>query len=146
MSYRTPFVAAFAAVVLSAAAAQAQNLGTFRWNTAPYCNVMVLTITQAGGVYRLEGYDEQCGGNPRQPLWGIGVPQADGTVTFGLSQVMDPGHAVPVAIRVRVSPSTLGGTWADSVGSAGTLAFNPGAVSGGPRPVPAGPTRQPAPR
>lgn len=138
--------AAAAALALWASAAHAQTLGTFRWNVAPYCNVMVLTITQVGGFYRIEGFDEQCGGNPRQPIWGIGVPQANGTITFGLSQLMDPGHAIPVGIRVRLSPATLGGTWSDSVGSSGTLTFNPGAVSGGPRPVPPGTGLPVAPR
>lgn len=124
------------ALGLWATPASAQTLGTFRWNTAPYCNVVFLTVTQVGSFYRLEGYDEQCGGNPRQPLWGIGVVQPNGSITFGLSQVMLPGFVKPVAIRASLSLPALNGSWEDNAGSSGTFVFNPGAVTGGPRTVP----------
>lgn len=127
------------ALTVAATTASAQTIGTFRWRTAPYCNVMFVTITQVGNFYRLEGYDEQCGNNPRQPLWGIGVPQANGTITFGVDQVMALGSVRPVAIRATISLASLSGTWEDSVGSNGAFEFSPTCTTqcGGPRPVPA---------
>lgn len=118
-------------------AANAQVLGTFRWNTAPYCNVMVLTVTRVGTIYRLEGYEEQCGNNPAQPIWGTGIVLESGMIMFGLDQVMTLGSVRPVALRAFLAPWDLSGTWSDSVGSEGAFRFNPPSVSGGPRPVPA---------
>lgn len=114
----------------------AQVLGTFRWNTAPYCNVLVLTVTQVQPTtFRLEGVDEQCGGNPRQPVQGSGVLQSNGTVTFGLNVTHQPGDVLPMALRATVDMGTLAGTWQDGGGSNGALVFSPAAVTGGPRPA-----------
>jgi hypothetical protein len=135
MSYSRLVIAA-AGVFLFAQSASAQVIGTFRWNTAPYCNVMNLTVEQVGGIYRLDGYEDQCGGNPRLPIWGIGVPQANGSIVFGLSVVPSPGTVKPIAIRATVNPaSNFGGSW--QIGTeTGTLVFNPASVSGGPRTTP----------
>lgn len=133
--FRTALVLA---LTLAATSVSAQTIGTFRWRTAPYCNVMNVTVTQVGNFYRLEGFDEQCGGNPRQPLWGIGVVQTNGSITFGFSQVMTPGSVKPVTIRASISLPGLSGTWADNAGSNGTFDFNPNCTTlcGGPRTVP----------
>ncbi len=145
--FRTVFMLA---LTLAASTASAQTIGTFRWRTAPYCNVMNVTVTQVGSFYRLEGFDEQCGGNPRQPLWGIGVVQPNGSITFGISQVMLPGSVKPVAIRASLSLPSLNGTWEDNANSSGTFEFNPTCTvgCGGPRTVPVvfdqGPAAAPA--
>ena len=102
--FRTALVLA---LTLAATTVSAQTIGTFRWRTAPYCNVMNVTVTQVGNFYRLEGFDEQCGGNPRQPLWGIGVVQPNGTITFGFSHVMTPGSVKPVTILSLIHHLTL---------------------------------------
>lgn len=34
--------------------------------------------TQQGGIFPLDGFDEQCSGNPRLPVHGIGTLDADG--------------------------------------------------------------------
>lgn len=115
-------------------AADGQVIGTFSWRTAPYCNVLTVTVTQIGGAYTLDGFDEQCGGNPRLPSHGIAVPQANGTITIGLSVVNSPGSVVPVNLEANVSPATFSGTWRDSAGSSGTFLFGPASTSGGPRP------------
>ena len=135
MSY-SRLVIAVAGVVLAAQAASAQVIGTFRWNTAPYCNVMNLTVEQVGGIYRLDGFEEQCGNNPRLPIWGIGVPQPNGQIVFGLSVVPSPGTVKPIAIRATVLPASgFSGVW--QIGNeTGTLVFNPGPVTGGPRTTP----------
>jgi len=126
-------------LVAGATNVSAQSLGTFRWRTEPYCNVITVTVTPIGGVYALDGFDEQCGGNPRQPVRGVAVPQANGSITLGLNVVILPGGP-PVNIEAGVSQSSLSGTWRDSAGNEGALEFNPASASGGPRPgpVPAG--------
>jgi hypothetical protein len=129
--------------VASPSSAGAQPLGTFRWRTEPYCNVLTVTVTPVGGVYTLEGFDEQCGGNPRQPVRGVALPQANGSVTLGMSVIVLPG-GTPVNIEAGISPSGLSGTWRDSAGNSGALTFNPTSTSGGPRPLPAPPTALPS--
>lgn len=125
--------------------ATAQVLGTFRWNTAPYCNVLVVTVTAVpGGIYTVDGFDEQCGGNPRQSVRGMALPQANGTVTFGLTVVTSPGGPDAVALRASILLSDLSGGWSDSAGHSGTLVFNPLTVSGGPRTGPVAPTSLPS--
>lgn len=122
------------ATVLIPLAADAQVLGTYRWRTEPYCNVLTLTVTAQGGVFLLTGYDESCEGQPRRPVSGVAVQQADGTVTLGLTVINVPGGA-PVNIEGAVSAATVSGIWRDSVGATGRLAFRPATTSGGPRPI-----------
>ena len=57
--------AALGGLLLSAnVSVSAQPLGVFRWQLQPYCNVVSLTITQSGGIYTLDGTDDQCGTAP----------------------------------------------------------------------------------
>jgi hypothetical protein len=117
--------------------AGAQPLGTFRWQLQPFCNVVALAVTQNGGVFRLEGTDDQCGsGADAASALGTAFQNPDGTIGFGLTIVVTPGGA-PVHVDAAVAPGSLNGTWRDSAGNAGTFAFTPGAASGGPaRPLP----------
>jgi hypothetical protein len=39
-------------------AASAQELGTFRWQLPPHCNVLTMTVEQRGATYRLDGTDD----------------------------------------------------------------------------------------
>jgi hypothetical protein len=111
--------------------ASAQPLGIYRWQLTPYCDVLTLNVTQIGGQYRLEGYDDQCGAGPRAPVTGYVVPNPGGTLEFGLTVVTASG---PQHVNVTFSIASLGGPWRDSGGNSGLLIFNPGAVSGVPRP------------
>lgn len=120
--------------VLSSAPAQAQSIGTLTWQLQPYCNRVTLTITQNGGIYTLDGYDDQCGAAQRAPLVGIATPNPDGTIGFGLNIVTVPS-GLSVHVESRVSLGTLGGPWTDSAGNSGTLVFN-GAAAGSARPAP----------
>ncbi len=114
--------------------AQAQTVGTFRWQLQPYCNVITATITQSGGVYTVDGTDDLCGANPRAAVTGLAFLNANGTVSFGLSLVVPPS---PTAIQLTatIDIGSLGGTWQDSAGNTGAFAFNPAAASGSPRPA-----------
>lgn len=120
--------------IISSSAVSAQTLGTFRWRTEPFCNVLNLTVTQNGATFTLDGFDEQCGGNPRLPVHGIAVPQPNGTLTLGLSVVNAPASPLPVNLEAVISPATVSGTWRDSAGGSGTFTFSPAGTSGGPRP------------
>ena len=124
--------------------AVAQPLGTFRWQLQPFCNVVTVAITQNGPIYRLEGTDDQCGnGADAASVTGTAFPNADGTIGFGLNIVTAPGGR-PVHEDAEINLGTLGGTWRDSTGGAGTFALTPGAGTGGSaRPLPAPPSSLP---
>ncbi len=49
---RVPLALAVSCAVLLAAGANAQTLGTFRWQLQPFCNVVTVTVIQhgAGGI------------------------------------------------------------------------------------------------
>lgn len=119
---------------LSSAPAQAQSIGTLTWQLQPFCNRVTLTITQDGGIYTLDGFDDQCGAAQRAPLVGIATPNPDGTIGFGLNIVTVPSGR-SVHVESRVSLGSLGGPWTDSAGNSGTLVFN-GAAAGAARPAP----------
>ncbi len=50
----------------------------------PYCNVVTVSVTESGGVYTLDGHDDQCGADTRAPATGTAVLNPDGTVEIGL--------------------------------------------------------------
>jgi hypothetical protein len=120
-----------------ASSAAAQTIGTFRWRLDPFCNVLTLTVTQVGGMYRLEGYDDQClADGPRAIAVGLAVPNPIGSIGFGLTVVGAPG-GTPSHLDIALTLSTLGGTWRDQGGNSGSLVFNPATAAGSPRPAPA---------
>lgn len=109
---------------------QAQSLGTFRWQLLPYGSVLNLTVTQEGSVYLLNGFEAQCS-NASLPVWGVAVPQANGTVFIGLTTITEQGNGLHT--RASINISDFGGGWSDNANSTGTLLFNP------PDPCPSGP-------
>jgi hypothetical protein len=130
-------VALVVAGLLQASVASAQSLGTFRWQLQSYCNVISVVVTQTGGVYALDGFDDQCGAGKRAPVNGLATPNPDGTIGMGFNIVAAPG-AVPVQIAASIDLATLSGTWRDSAGATGNFVFTPGNGNGGsPRPLPA---------
>jgi hypothetical protein len=111
--------------------AQAQPLGSFSWQLQPHCNRVTVTVTQNGGIYTLDGTDDQCGGAQKAPLVGVAAPNPDGSIGFGLNVISPTGQSIPV--QARISISTLSGTWSDAAGNGGPFVF--GANTGGsPRP------------
>jgi len=121
-------------VALWGAPAQAQSIGTFTWQLQPFCNKVTLSVTQNGGIYTLDGYDDQCGAAQRAPLVGLATPNPDGTIGLGLNIVTVPS-GLPVHVDARISLGSLGGPWTDSAGNSGTLVLN-GAAAGSARPAP----------
>ena len=88
--------------LMPAASANAQSLGTFRWQLQPFCNVVTVNVTQQGAVYTADGYDDQCGAAQRAPLVGLATPNPDGTIGFGLHVVTVPG-GLGVHIDARIT-------------------------------------------
>jgi Chaperone of endosialidase len=117
-----------------AGGAAAQPIGTFSWQLQPFCNVVTVNVTQNGGVYTLDGFDNQCGAGQRAPLVGLATPNPDGTIGLGLNIVTVPG-GLAVHVDARLTLATLGGSWSDSAGNSGTFVFN-GPGGGSPRPSP----------
>ena len=125
-------------VALPAVSAQAQPIGSFRWQLQPYCNVITVNVTQQGDIYTLDGTDDRCGGG-NQPASAIGIAYLTplGLVGFGITSVLPNG--TPVHTEATISIASLNGTWRDSGGNNGTFIFTPGApVAGTPRPIPSG--------
>jgi hypothetical protein len=123
------------ALVLGAAMpASAQSLGTFTWQLQPFCNRVTVSVTQNGGIYTLDGYDDQCGAPQRAPLVGLAMPNPDGTIGLGFHIATAPGGKA-VSVESRISLATIGGPWTDGAGNTGTLVLN-GAAAGSPRPAP----------
>jgi hypothetical protein len=112
----------------------AQSLGTFSWQLAPYCNVITVTVTQSGSLYTLDGYDNQCGAPVRASVVGTAVPNPNGSITLGFTIVTPPGGA-PVHVQTAIDLGSLGGGWSDNEGNTGSFVFTPGGVAAGsPRP------------
>lgn len=131
------WIAALAGILLATPAARAQPLGTFHWQLQPYCNVLTLSVQRAGGVYTLDGYDDQCGAAERASVVGTAFLNPDGSVGMGLSSMTAP-EAAPVVLHARIELATVSGTWRDSAGNSGAIVFTAGASAGGVlRPVPA---------
>jgi hypothetical protein len=112
--------------------ASAQVIGTFAWQTQPYCNVVTVTVVQQGAQYQLTGHDNLCGAGPA-PVTGTAVP-AGGGVRFGFAVARPDGRAAHLSASIDLG--TLSGTWADEAGLGGTFAFG-GAGGGALRPAPA---------
>lgn len=114
-----------------ASSASAQTVGTFRWQQRPYCNVLTLTVVQDGGVYHLDGWDDQCGAAQRAAVSGQAFLNPDGTIGLGLTIVTTPG-GLPVHLEAALTVATVSGRWRDSTFDTGTFAFTPGAAVPGP--------------
>jgi hypothetical protein len=136
MARFTIIIGSLLSVVVIPRMADAQSLGTFRWQLQPYCNVVSVVVTQSGSVYRLEGTDDQCGGGSDQAsVVGTAFQNPDGTIGLGLNIVTSPG-GLALPVNAEITLPTLSGTWRDSAGNSGAFTFTPGAGTGGsPRPA-----------
>ena len=129
-------VASFALTSVAVASpASGQPIGAFTWQLQPYCNVLTLNVTQTGSVYTLDGYDDQCGAATRASAAGLAFLNPDGTIGMGVAIVVSPGAAT-LHVSAAITLPSVSGTWRDSSGNTGTLAFSPGPAAGSPRPPP----------
>jgi hypothetical protein len=130
----TRFVPSLALLILMlvAAPAGAQSLGTFRWQLKTFGSVLNLNVTQQGAIYTLHGFETQCS-NPTLPVWGVAVPQPNGTVLLGLTTLTETGRGLHTIATISIS-NGFNGTWRDNANQSGEFAFNPGnTCPGGPR-------------
>lgn len=112
-----------------------QVIGTFAWQTQPYCNVITVTVNQMGSLYQLTGSDNLCGSGAA-PVTGTAVP-AGGGVAFGMTVALPTGQAAHLSAAINLA--TLSGTWTDGDGNSGPFAFGAG-ITGPARPTPAAAT------
>src|SRR5687767_447648 len=130
--------AVLVALLWTSVSANAQPIGTFRWQLQPYCNVVTVNVTQQNSIYTLDGTDDRCAASQAASVVGVAFLHPTGTVGFGLSIVLPGG--TPVHVEATIDMTSLSGTWRDSAGQNGTFTFTPGAGTGGtPRPVPSSP-------
>jgi len=93
--------------------------------------VLVVTVTQQGEAYTLDGHDDLCGASRRAPVVGVATPNPDGSIALGFQIVTASGSLLGVA--ARISLATISGEWRDAAERTGAFAF--GASTGGaPRP------------
>jgi hypothetical protein len=132
------------AMLVTAAPAGAQTIGTFRWQLAPYGSVVHLTVTQQGSIFLLHGFEAQCGGNLSLPVSGVAVPQANGDVFLGFTSINENGRGIHT--RAFVNLTTFNGSWSDNAGNSNqSFRFNPGTTCpGGPRTGPVVPDIAPS--
>jgi hypothetical protein len=137
--------AVFIALLWTSLSANAQPIGTFRWQMQPYCNVVTVNVTQQNAIYTLDGPDDRCAASQAASVVGVAFLHPTGMVGFGLSIVLPGG--IPVHVEATISMASLSGTWRDSAGQTGTFTFAPGGGTGGaPRPVPSSARLADAPR
>lgn len=129
-----PRAAVYAMVVMGlwAAPADAQVVGTFRWQLLPHCNVVTLTVTQTGGQYTLDGVEDRCGDLP-SGVTGVAFPLEDSIAMTFTSIGVYGAQTVHSGAVLKLQ--TLGGVWFDDLGRFGTFTYTPGApVPGAVRP------------
>jgi hypothetical protein len=118
------FIVGVIVLLTDAATASAQVLGTFRWQFAPYCNVVTLLVEQKGSLYELTGTDDGCNGAaPAAAVNGSAHLNAGGAVGMSLTLVRPDSLVVSAAINLN--PTTLNGTWRDNWSNSGVFTFNP---------------------
>lgn len=133
---RTISACALVLFALSVAPAHAQTIGTFQWQLQPYGSVLNLTVIQSGPFYEIRGFEAQCS-NLSLPVTGIAVPQANGTIFFGLTSINENGQGLHTRMYINLA-NGLNGSWADNTGNFNQVAlFNPG------NPCPLGPRSGP---
>jgi hypothetical protein len=126
--------------------AEAQVLGTFRWQVQPYGSVLNLTITQIGSLYRLEGFEAQCGGNASLPVHGVAVVQPNGDLILGVTTINERGRGIHTRATITAAMG-FSGFYSDNAGNTNQVfKLNPGTTCpGGPRIDPLSPDT-PAPQ
>ncbi len=121
-----------ASSLLAPRAAAAQVMGTYSWQTQPYCNVVTLTIVQQGPSFQLTGVDNLCGAGTA-PVTGTATVAAGG-VSMGVAVALPSGRAAHLSTTVNLA--NFAGTWTDSDGNTGPFAFVTASTGGSPRPAP----------
>jgi hypothetical protein len=112
-----------------AGTASAQVLGTVRWQLAPHCNVLTMTVEQRGATYRLDGTDDLCGAPVHAAASGTAHFNPNGSVSVAVT-VTRP-DAVAIQHNLSLTLPSLSGTWTDDGGNEGALIFAPAVPAAG---------------
>jgi len=112
-------------VLAPVAPASAQPIATLRWQLAPYCDLITLTVTQTAGIFALDGFDTRCDTNRLAAVTGVAVPNPNGTVGLGLTIVTTPAGA-PIHVDATIDLATLSGTWTSGLASGAFVLNGPG--------------------
>lgn len=134
MSRRVASVSVALVAVMASAipSAFAQPIGTFRWQFAPYCNVVTLDAVQQATTITLSGFDDQCGASVAAAASGTAHLNPNGSVSVALTVTRPDGIVLSSSIEVNVV--TISGPWKDEAGNSGTFVFSPPSpASGDPR-------------
>lgn len=126
---KTALILVVGLALSGASAASGQPLGAYRWQIQPYCNVLTLSVVQQGGLYLLNGTDDECGAPEQASVTGLAFQNPSGSIGLGLTVVATGGASVNLS--ATLSLATLNGSWRDSGGRTGTFVLTPGAVTGG---------------
>jgi hypothetical protein len=129
-----PAVVMAAAILGSAAPLAAQTLV---WQTQPFCNRLMLTLTGTPGGFTVVGTDDGCGAVRKASVTGTIVLNSDGTAGLRVAIAPTDGARV-VDLWATVSTASGSGSWADSAGHSGALAL--GSYMGGLPLRPSSPT------
>lgn len=119
-----------------------QEFPPVRWQLAPNCNIVTLTVVEEGPAYTLAGFDDNCGGS-HSAAFGTVSLNPDGTFAMGLTVVTQGGR--PDHFDIVLNASTISGTWQDAAGNSGDFLIDPtspaaGVPRGAPPAVPTGTT------
>lgn len=115
--------------------AEAQRLGTFRWQQVPYCNVVTLSVVQVGPAYQLNGFDDECGASIRSVVTGTAVLNPEGSIGMGLTVITGSGRSLHLDTTIGVT--SFSGSWRSDSGGTGAWVLTPGpGHPGSPRPMP----------
>jgi hypothetical protein len=103
--------------------ASAQVLGIFRWQLAPHCNVLTMTVEQRETTYRLDGTDDLCGAPVHAAASGTAHVNPNGSVSIAVTVTRPDG--IPIQHNLSLTLPSLSGTWTDEGGNEGVLIFAP---------------------
>lgn len=91
-------------IVFAASTASAQVIGTFRWQFAPYCNVVTLRVEQKGDVY----FGRTLLAPPARNIVGVGgAPTTNCPGTVATPKALPGQLCVYLAVRSNASVDTL---------------------------------------
>jgi hypothetical protein len=131
------------ALGLLASPGEAQVLGPFSFQLAPYCNVLTVTVIPVPTGFSVSGTDNGCGADPQGTFGTAFVSGAN----VKLSLVTLATNGQPRYVAATIDPLAGAGPWSDNVGNGGQIVPVPvgGSAPGSPLPGPSLPTGPPGP-
>ena len=117
---------------------EAQELGPFSFQLAPYCNVLTVTVIPVLTGFQVSGTDNGCGADAQGTFGTAFVSGAD----VKLSLVTLAANGQPRYVAATINPLAGTGSWSDSGGNGGQLVAA-GSAPGSPLPAPSLPAGPP---